>query len=135
MTYSVFEGGALFRMYLDVFSSYGHQRMYRAEMKLHRTRCEEDDTLQFESEPLLNTVMENITDEAGGPFTNWLIQCCANLGEGGKKQLWYYTFIAKYFGLSRVGIMTNAAAGLGVTMSYFDDRLKLMQSRIQEELQ
>ena len=71
-------------------------------------------------------------------FTLPIVYCpfiaAARVGEGGKKQLWYHTFVSSYFGLSRTGIKTNAAGGLVVALSYFDERLALMRSQLDDKL-
>jgi hypothetical protein len=119
--------------YLEVLGSFSASRLIKAELKTHQFECE-CKHLQHDEEPLPASVMNSFVDDHGVKFATWLIQAAARVGEGGKKQLWYHTFVSSYFGLSRTGIKTNAAGGLGVTLSYFDERLALMRSQLDDKL-
>jgi hypothetical protein len=44
-----------------------------------------------------------------------------NIGNKGKMQMFYITFCAHFFGLSRQGIDLMSKYGYGVTMDMFDD--------------
>ena len=62
-------------------------------------------------------------------FHGWLLVQINSVGNKGKRQMFYVTFIAKYFGLSREGMDLLAAYGYGVTLDMFDNLRKMYQQR------
>jgi len=54
-------------------------------------------------------------------FHGWLLLQINNVGSNGRMQMFYVTFIAKYYGLSREGIDLLSAYGYGVTKDMFDE--------------
>jgi len=67
------------------------------------------------------------TDQTG--FHGWLIMQINSIGNKGKRQMFYVTFIAKYFGLSREGIDIMAGYGYGVTLDMYDKLRKTYKLR------
>lgn len=65
-------------------------------------------------------------------FNGWLIMQVAGIGNAGKRQMFYLTFIAKYFGLSREGIDILATHGYGVTLDMFDRFRNMYTNRAAE---
>jgi hypothetical protein len=62
-------------------------------------------------------------------FHGWLLLQINSIGSNGRRQMFYVTFIAKYYGLSREGIDLLAAYGYGVTKDMFDDLRALYKVR------
>ena len=62
-------------------------------------------------------------------FHGWLLLQINTMGSHGRRQMFYVTFIAKYYGLSREGIDLMAAYGFGVTKDMFDKLRELYKVR------
>lgn len=53
-------------------------------------------------------------------FIGWLLFHLSNIGSNGRQQMFYVTFIAQYYGLSRNGVNHLAKYGYGVTNDMAD---------------
>ena len=54
-------------------------------------------------------------------FSGWLLNHIINVGSNGRRQMFYLTFLLKYYGLSRDGIVIMSRYGFGVTLDMFDE--------------
>jgi hypothetical protein len=62
-------------------------------------------------------------------FTGWLLMQVSGIGNAGKRQMFYLTFIAQYYGLSRDGIELVSTHGYGVTLDMFDSYRRMYKNR------
>ena len=53
-------------------------------------------------------------------FMGWLLFHINSIGSNGCRQLFYLTFVASYYGLSRNGVHTLSEYGYGVSTDMFD---------------
>lgn len=88
-------GGRLFEHYLEAYGSYTSHKQW----KRIKARAKEDGQEALVHE---DVQAELIQRESGG-FHGYVLQSCACIGNTGKRQLFFTTFVAKYHGLSRMG--------------------------------
>jgi hypothetical protein len=93
--FAVRTGGRLFEHYLEGLASYTSHKAWKkikaeavaAGEVAHGEEAAEEELLKRES----------------GPFHGYVLQSCACIGNTGKRQMFFTTFVAKYHGLSRMG--------------------------------
>ena len=66
-------------------------------------------------------IQDQLKADHGTRFIGWVLLHVMNIGNKGKMQMFYITFCAHFFGLSRQGIDLMSKYGYGVTMDMFDD--------------
>ena len=66
-------------------------------------------------------IQDQLKADHGTRFIGWVLLHVMNIGNKGKMQMFYITFCAHFFGLSRQGIDLMSKYGCGVTMDMFDD--------------
>jgi len=66
-------------------------------------------------------IQDQLKADHGTRFIGWVLLHVMNIGNKGKMQMFYITFCAHFFGLSRQGIDLMSKYGYGVTMEMFDD--------------
>ena len=74
-------------------------------------------------------IQQQLKSQHGTRFIGWLLLHVMNTGNKGKMQMFYITFCAHFFGLSRQGIELMSKYGYGVTMDMFDDIRKMYVDR------
>ena len=74
-------------------------------------------------------IQDELKNYVGTRFIGWLLIHVMNTGNKGKMQMFYITFCAHFFGLSRQGIELMSQYGYGVTMDMFDDIRKSYGAR------
>ena len=102
--------GYLFEFYMSFASTYSGNRKWLS--MCHRLQ---------EDEPLPDSTQEELKKDYGTRYIGWLLWHVMNTGNKGKMQMFYITFCAHFFGLSRQGIELLSKYGYGVTMDMFDD--------------
>jgi hypothetical protein len=74
-----------------------------------------------DEESLPIVVQDQLKNDFGTRFVGWILLHVMNIGNKGKMQMFYITFCAHFFGLSRQGINLMSQYGFGVTMDMFDE--------------
>lgn len=82
-----------------------------------------------EHDALTDDVQEDLKNDFGTKFIGWLLWHVTTTGNKGKMQMFYVTFCAHFFGLSRQGIHLMSRYGYGVTVDMFDDIRKSYEER------
>ena len=70
---------------------------------------------------------EQFIQENENSFIGWLLFHIGNIGSNGRSQLFFLTFTAHYYGLSREGIRTLSRYGYGVTLDMFDSLRQIQE--------
>jgi len=83
--------------------------------------------------PLTDVQQTSIKSDNQVMFHGWLMVQITSIGSNGRRQMFYITFIAQYYGLSREGIDLLASYGYGVTLDMFDDLRKMYKVRAVSE--
>lgn len=113
-------GGFLMEYYLHTTSSYSVFREYKKYLKAP--------TFQKHS------LFETILDKCITRFVSWLIYHVASIGSAGRSQLFYYTLLYEFFGLSRQGINMCYKFGFAVSTDMHDSYKKLHYDKCQQNL-
>lgn len=88
-------GGLLFEHFMEGMSSWTSHKLWQ------RMKGEADAS---GGPSLLDEEAENeLVKRERGAFHGFVLQACASIGNKGKRQLFFTTFVAKYHGLSRMG--------------------------------
>lgn len=114
--------GFLFEFYMFSTSGYAANRKWLAEVGA-----------LIGDEALTDVQQARIRSDNQVMFHGWLMLQITSIGSNGRRQMFYITFIAKYFGLSREGIDLLAAYGYGVTLDMFDDLRKMYKLRAEAQ--
>ena len=113
--------GFLFEFYMSCASSWsGNKRWLSLCASLQ------------DGESLSDSIQEQLQTTYGTRFIGWLLLHVMNTGNKGKMQMFYLTFCAHFFGLSRQGIELMAQYGFCVTIDMFDDIRKMYTERSEE---
>ena len=114
--------GYLFEYYMFAASAYSVNRLWLTKHNAvaDGTSMSEADQTYFQEKCIVS-------------FYGWLLMQVAGIGSAGRRQMFYLTFIAKYFGLSREGIDILAAHGYGVTLDMFDRFRAMYAARAEEK--
>ena len=75
----------------------------------------------LEHDTVTSEIQDKLKADHGTRFIGWVLLHVMNIGNKGKMQMFYITFCAHFFGLSRQGIDLMSKYGYGVTMDMFDD--------------
>ena len=89
------KGGILFEQYLQLQGSYTSHREYTQHVQA--AALSGDDAFMSEA------TQEATFKREDGAFHGWVIKAVANIGDTGKKQMFFTTFVARYHGLSKSG--------------------------------
>ena len=103
--------GRLFEVYMEVCSSYSQHRKWTT---IVNDVYSDNDTVVPEDK------QHELMDGNSNTFIGWLMFHIANIGTHGRRQLFYHTFVAHYFGLSRDGIDTLSRYGYLLPIRSFD---------------
>ena len=103
----------LFEFYMSFCSGYSSHRDW---VKMCNN-VDDNDSLSEDDQ-------KKVYDENSSRFVGWLLWHICSIGSNGRKQMFFVTFIAHYYGLSRDGIDVLAKYGYGVTMDMFDNMRK-----------
>jgi hypothetical protein len=114
--------GFLFEFYMFSTSGYAANRKWLAEVGA-----------LIGDDALTDVQQASIRSDNQVMFHGWLMLQITSIGSNGRRQMFYITFIAKYFGLSREGIDLLAAYGYGVTLDMFDDLRKMYKLRAEAQ--
>lgn len=106
-------GGAVFEHYLSIFSSYTSHRVWRAHLTGITAGLKHD---------LISLADENqIVTRERSKFHGWIMSSCNSIGNFGKKQLFFSSFVARYHGLSRSGQDILAKFGYATSKTMHGD--------------
>ena len=72
-------------------------------------------------EILSDELQQEVIKNCGSEFVGWLLFHVNNIGSNGRSQVFYITYTAQYFGLSRAGIEVLSKYGYGVTLDMYDN--------------
>jgi hypothetical protein len=103
-------GGQLLEYYLWTFGGYSTHREFKRLTKQHGAA----QTLFTEAE------MDGLLERELGGFHGWVLKSCLSMGNLGKRQIFFTTFVARYFGLSRMGSSMLANYGFATSPSQYD---------------
>ena len=106
-------GGKVFEHYLSVFASYASHRAWIS----HLTKVEageRHDLLPHDEE-------KQIIKRERSKFHGWIMSSCNSIGNMGKKQLFFSSFVARYHGLSRGGLEILAQFGFASSKTMYGD--------------
>ena len=103
-------GGFLFEYYMWTASGSTHNRRW-----LSLNSKIPDDTA------LDNFDQRHTIEQSINGFVGWLLLHIASIGTNGRRQLFYITFLSRYYGLSRSGVDTMHRMGYGLSMTMMDD--------------
>jgi hypothetical protein len=119
--YAVRTGGYLFELYLGNFAGFTSYNLWLRWFAAHCT----DRSL-----PSAEAVEKVVVRERGG-FHGWVLKSVSSIGNTGKRQMFFTTFVARYFGLSRMGVSVLANFGFATSQSQYDTikRETLVQAR------
>ena len=110
--------GFLFEFYMSCASSWSANKKWISLCN----RLQDD-------EPMSANIQDQLEKDYGTKFIGWLLWHVLNIGNKGKMQMFYISFCAHFFGLSRQGIELMAKYGYGVTIDMFDDTRNLYLAR------
>ena len=65
-------------------------------------------------------IFEDILEQCITHFIGWVLFHVASIGTNGRRQMFYITFMNRFYGLSRDGIDINHNFGYGVSLSMYD---------------
>ena len=102
-------GGYLFEYFLWTCSGYTVFRQFQSWLA------------RSEGGSLPEDVQVSLLHKLSSKFVGWLLFHVASLGNNGRKQMFYMTFVNHYFGLSREGIKTLSRYGYATNLTRFDD--------------
>ena len=101
--------GLLFEFYMYFSSGYSANRQWNSMVNMI-----DDD------QGLTDDQQDKLYEDNVNHFIGWLLWHICSIGSHGRRQMFFITFIAHYYGLSRDGIDVLAKYGYGVTMDLFD---------------
>ena len=107
---TVSTGGALFERYIECYSSDQVFNTYESIVAVctrRRNRMNDDE-------------MKVLTDMVGKKFHGYVLWALRNIGNRGNQQNFYHTHVAKYHGLSRLGINLLSKYGYMLHLSVYD---------------
>lgn len=81
-----------------------------------------------------STKFDGILDKCITRFVAWLIYHVSSIGTTGRQQMFYYTLMNEFFGLSRQGIDMCYKFGFGVSSDMFDNHKRLHHQRSVETI-
>lgn len=99
------KGGFLFEYYLVSCSSWSVNKKFGQYIA---TDVDRDD------------IFEEILEQCITHFIGWVLFHVASIGTNGRRQMFYVTFMNRFYGLSRDGIDINHKFGYGVSLSMYD---------------
>lgn len=110
--------GYLFEFYMSFASGYASNKEWRS--LCHKLQ---------DGEVVPVILQDKLKADNGTRFIGWLLMHVLNIGNKGKMQMFYITFCAQFFGLSRQGIELMSKYGYGVTTDMFDEIRRLYTAR------
>ena len=122
-------GGRLFEYYLSFHAPYeAHNKWMDIKGRNHPDYGGEDRDDIASSEE-----QEELLEKTQRKFHGFLISSVSTIGNNGKRQMFFHTFMAKYCGLSNSG--SEAMSQLGFTMkrtSYIRCRHEVLQQALEQ---
>ena len=100
-------------MYVTGMGSYAASRKWRSICE----RIEDDGDVDAEMETALHEIIQSEKCQ----FQGFVIKEVANIGNNGKRQLFFSTLMARYHGLSRYGSNVLAKFGFAMPKTLYDD--------------
>lgn len=101
--------GMLFEYYMYFASGFAENRKWLAACGLLAAGA-----------PLSQSQEEDFKNANAESFVGWILFHVTSIGSNGRRQMFYITFMAQYFGLSREGIDILSKYGYGVTLDMYD---------------
>ena len=115
MPHTVSRGGLLLEIYLHGFACDTLHRKFTRLLKV---------TKNTGRDSIPDDDVDGILEEYGSKIAGCLVFNLNSISTAGRYQLFYVTFIAKFYGLSRMGIIILSKYGLVSSMTYFDNKRK-----------
>lgn len=100
----------MFESFLEGLSSWSAHKKWK-QIKARVTADPEDQATPEEE--------EHLTSKERNDFHGWVIKAVANIGNTGKHQLFFVSFVAKYHGISNMGNEILAQYGYGTQRSQY----------------
>ena len=104
--------GKLFEWYMDVCAPYAQNRIWNNVVSAAE---------QGNGFPLDQDVQHAIKSHNANGFVGWCLYHVSAIGTASRRQMFYHTFVATYFGLSREGIDMLSRYGFTQALRTFDD--------------
>ncbi len=106
-------GGRIFELYLDLMSSWSSHKIWRSYLA---------EDFKEDVPPKLDAPRwERILKKERGPFMGFILMATCNIGNKAKEQRFYTTFLAKFYGLSRMGVEALAHFGYLMKTTLYDE--------------
>jgi hypothetical protein len=77
-----------------------------------------------DDDPDVGCSMEDLIQDVLNAYVGWLIYHVGSIGTNGRRQLFYLSFVCRFYGLSRAGLDLMAQYGYCVNLTMFDSMLK-----------
>lgn len=106
------ECGKLFEWYMDVCAPYAQNRKWNKIL---------NDAEAGDGFPIEPIVQQDIKVSNANGFIGWCLYHVSSIGSASRRQMFYHTFVATYFGLSREGIDMLSRYGFAQALRTFDD--------------
>lgn len=103
-------GGLLFECYLEGLSSFTTHKKWRSI----QASVAVDNAYQADLQE-----QNDIVQKEKGDFHGFVLKSTANIGNTGKNQLFFLTFVAKYHGLSNMGAEILGKYGFGTMRTQY----------------
>jgi hypothetical protein len=71
--------------------------------------------------------MDDLVQSCLNGYVGWLLYHVGSVGTNGRRQLFYLSFVCRFYGLSRAGLDLLAQFGFCVNLTMFDEMLKQCQ--------
>ncbi len=121
-TYTVPQAGWLFEIYMEQAASFSNYRLWRSILKTSTTDAQRVERKQYSSDDDLDQ-MDVLIQNSLSEYVGWLIYHVASIGTNGRRQLFYLSFVCRFYGLSRAGLDLLSQFGFGVSLTMFDEML------------
>ena len=104
--------GTLFEWYMEVCASYSQNRKWSRILTENATG---------DGFPLSDETQRQLMEQNGNGFVGWCLYHVSAIGTRCRRQMFYHTFVATYFGLSREGVDMLSRYGFAQALRTFDD--------------
>ena len=104
--------GILFEWYMEVCAPYSQNRKWSKILS---------DTLSGDGFPVDVATEQQLIEQNSNGFVGWCLYHISAIGTRCRRQMFYHTFVATYFGLSRDGVDMLSRYGFAQALRTFDD--------------
>lgn len=124
--------GWLFEIYMEQAASFSNYRLWRSILKASTTDAQLVERKQYSSDDEPDQ-MDVLIQTSLNEYVGWLIYHVASVGTNGRRQLFYLSFVCRFYGLSRAGLDLLSKFGFGVSLTMFDEMLHRCQLQSLEQ--